>query len=457
MSTNPRIAIIGGGWAGLACALDLCQSGAQLDVFEASPLWGGRARAAEFTLAGERIRLDCGQHLLVGAYQHCLDLIASLGPASANGLLRQPLHLDSPAGFELRRARLPGSAGLALGLARARGLSPAEKWAAARMMARLRFGGWRVPPPATTVSELLAAQRQPARLVQRLWEPLCIGALNTRLELACAASFVAVLRDTLGAAARASDLILTAVPLEQLFSEPALERLRGAGIGLHERTRVTALKDSPRGWQLEVAGMPPDTESGYEQVVIATDACSAARLLAPLAPGPASRLDEFRYAPIATAYLGWRQDVRLPAVSMLAEDRENGQPAQWIFDRGRQAGLRLAGVVVSARDRLADLDNAQLAAAVSAQVAHQLQLPPPDDARVLSERRATWQCVPHRPRLACDALRAHAPGLWLAGDYLDPEYPATLEAAVRCGQDVAGRIHATRSGRDGPAGAARAR
>lgn len=440
---QPRIAIIGGGWAGLACALALRHHGPRLDVFEASPLWGGRARSARFRLADREVTLDCGQHLLVGAYSACLAQIAELGADAEAQLVRQRLRLVSPGGLELRRLPLPGRLGLGAGLLLARGLSLTEKLAAARLMAGLGASDWRPAPTIDTAAQLFVAHRQPARLVRRLWEPLCVGALNTPSDEACATSFAAVLRDTLGGPADAADFLLPQAPLADLLSTPALERLRSAGVGLHPTCPVASTIASEGRWRLALRGSRQDPAHRYDHVVVATDAHAAARLVAPLDDACGQRLGEFGFTPIATAYLGWHEKLDLPPATMLDEDRDAREPGQWLFDRGRQADLTIGAVVISARDRLADLDSQALGAATAAQVRRQLGLPPPADVRILNEHRATWRCTAGRPRLAVDALAGVAPGMWLAGDYLEEDYPATLESAIRCGRRVAGRIDAT--------------
>lgn len=437
---GPRIAIIGGGWAGLACALALRRHGPRLDVFEASPLWGGRARAAHVRLADREVTLDCGQHLLVGAYRACLAQIAELGPDTAAKLHRQRLRLVSSAGLDLRRLALPGRAGLGAGLLLARGLSVAEKLAALRLMASLGASDWRPPGAIASVAELLAAHRQPHRLVRRLWEPLCIGALNTAPEEACAASFAAVLRDTLGGPADASDFLLPTAPLADLLSTPAVDSLREAGVGLHPAHPVASAVPEDGGWRLVMRGARRGPAHRYDHVVIATDPLAAARLVGAIDAGCAQQLAGFGFTPIATIYLGWHEPVILPPAIMLDEDREAGSPGQWLFDRGRQAELRIGAIVISARDRVGDLDAQALGAATAAQVSRQLRLPPPAGIRVLTEQRATWRCTADRPRLAIDALADGAPGVWLAGDYLEDDYPATLESAIRCGRRTAGLI-----------------
>jgi uncharacterized protein with NAD-binding domain and iron-sulfur cluster len=49
---------------------------------------------------------------------------------------------------------------------------------------------------------------------------------------------------------------------------------------------------------------------------------------------------------------------------------------------------------------------------------------------VITEKRATFACLPGQYR---PGHRTPLPGLCLAGDYTEPDYPATLEGAVRSG------------------------
>ncbi|MDR1367517.1 MAG: FAD-dependent oxidoreductase, partial [Candidatus Accumulibacter sp.] len=51
--------------------------------------------------------------------------------------------------------------------------------------------------------------------------------------------------------------------------------------------------------------------------------------------------------------------------------------------------------------------------------------------------RATLSCRPKLPRLAA---KTPIEGLWLAGDYVYADYPATIESAVRSGVLAAARI-----------------
>jgi hypothetical protein len=70
-------------------------------------------------------------------------------------------------------------------------------------------------------------------------------------------------------------------------------------------------------------------------------------------------------------------------------------------------------------------------------VSTQLAVPPAPFARTIVERQATQRCTPNRPRIDREPLRALCPGLELAGDWMWPDYPSTIESAVRSGDAAA--------------------
>ena len=120
-----RTAIIGGGWAGLAAAIELCAAGGEVTVFESAKQLGGRARRVD--IHGHA--LDNGQHILVGAYRETLRLMNAIGADGERLLRRIPLELAYPgAGFRMKLPRLPAPLHLAFGLLNASGCTWAEIW-----------------------------------------------------------------------------------------------------------------------------------------------------------------------------------------------------------------------------------------------------------------------------------------------------------------------------------------
>ncbi len=64
MDNANSIIIVGGGWAGLAAAIELTQQGKHVTLLESARQLGGRARRLAF---GD-LSVDNGQHLFIAAY-----------------------------------------------------------------------------------------------------------------------------------------------------------------------------------------------------------------------------------------------------------------------------------------------------------------------------------------------------------------------------------------------------
>ncbi|MBK6553176.1 MAG: FAD-dependent oxidoreductase [Rhodocyclaceae bacterium] len=413
------IAIIGAGYAGLAAAAELASRGVACDIFEASRTLGGRARG----VAIDGMTLDNGAHILVGAYGETLRLMR-LVAAPAAALKRQPLHLEFPGQFRLHAPRLPAPLHLAWALASAQGLSWREKFAALRFMRGLKARHFRLPVDVT-VAELLA--KQPDRLRRFLWQPLCLAALNTPPAEASAQVFVNVLRDSLAAGRAASDLLLPATDFASLFPEPAARWLAARGTAIHRGTRIgTVTMEMADGSERYFL----DGRGPYRQVIIAVAPRHVAALLGvlPRLTLLHEQLAALRWQPIVTCYLRYPAPVRLP-VAMAGVD---GGYAQWLFDRGALRGQTgVIGAVISGPGRHDGLDADALAMRIDAEVRRIVpDLPEPTWHRVIAEKRATFACTPGLKR---PWVETPLPGLLLAGDYIDGDYPATLEGAVRSG------------------------
>src|SRR5207237_3671967 len=122
----------------------------------------------------------------------------------------------------------------------ARGIAFKERLAAVRFIVRLRRSGFQLSHDVT-VSALLSNAGQSGRIGHFLWRPLCVSALNTPPELASANVFLAVLRDTLGGEAEASDLLLPRRDLSRLFPEPAAHYVRARGGDIRLQSAVKDL------------------------------------------------------------------------------------------------------------------------------------------------------------------------------------------------------------------------
>jgi squalene-associated FAD-dependent desaturase len=422
------VAIVGGGWAGLAAAVEATARGHTVTLYEMAPALGGRAR--RLPPGGvEGLALDNGQHILIGAYTETLRLMRTVGVDPAHVLQRLPLTLLDAQG---RGLRLPPGAPLA---AFVRGVLAARGWTLGERLALLRTAaGWLARgfrcDERLTVAELAAAL--PAAVRQRLIDPLCVAALNTPADQASAQVFLRVLHQALFAGRGASDLLLPRVDLGALLPDAAAAWLASRGVRIETGHRVEALVRDGDGWRLDGAR--------HDRVVLACSATEAARLAEPHAPAWAATARALRHEPIVTVLL------RAPATAvpalpapMVALDPREDAPAQYVFDLGqlrdpaREPGA--AGVlafVISGAARCVERGAEATTRDVQAQAAQQipaLRGCSPELLRVITEKRATFLCL---PRLARPAATVAA-SLLAAGDYVMGDYPATLEGAVRSG------------------------
>ena len=431
-SAGKRVAVVGGGWAGCAAAVALLDAGCAVTLFEAARTLGGRARAIET----DGRTLDNGQHIMLGANADTLRLMRRVGVDPAQALLRLPLQMRYPAadaGMDFVAPRLPAPLHMLVALLRARGLDRADKLALARFTTSARWMDWQLNDDCS-VAVLLERFDQTERLIRLMWRPLCLAALNTAPEHASAQVFLAVLRDSLGAKRAASDMLIPRVLLDAAFPAAARRRLESRGAAVHTGCRIDALGPDGGTWCLRAgADVHP-----VDALVLAAPPWQAAALLRPLdgAAATVAQLDAFAYEPIATVYLQYGSEVRLPMpFCALADAPAAGRWGQFVFDRGQldagQAGL--LAVVISGADAAAAVGQDALAQAVAAQLATAFGMPAlgrPHWTRTITEKRATFACTPGLARPANDV---GLPGLALAGDYTAGDYPATLESAVRSG------------------------
>jgi hydroxysqualene dehydroxylase len=430
-----RVAVVGGGWAGIAAAVGAVGAGHRVTLLEMAPRLGGRARQVEHS---EGLALDNGQHILIGAYRETLALMRRVGADPDLLLQRSPLALVNPQGQGLRLP--PG--GPVQAFARAvlshRGWSLSDRLGLLLTALRWRLGGFEAQPQ-DSVERI--TQGLSAAVRRDLIEPLCVAALNTPAQQASAQVFLRVLRDALFNGPGSADLLLPRAALSALLPTPAAAWLIQAGAELRCGSRAVALSPQGGGWAID--------GEAFDAVVLACTAPEAARLTHSIAPGWSQAAGAFEYEPIVTVYLR-SPGTRLPqAMTTLAAGES--APAQFVFDLGAVDGGGprdgvFAFVASGARAWVErGLDATATATLQQAQTAFRAGTwrQPPQLLRVLAERRATFLCAPGLRRPSGHI----AAGLEAAGDYIDGPYPATLEGAVRSGQAAAAAIGLAGGGR----------
>lgn len=430
---SPATLVAGGGWAGLAAAVTLAQQRHPVTLLESSRQLGGRARSVEL----DDLQVDNGQHLMLGAYTEMLDLLRTIG-VNEQVLLRRPMHLQLKSlhhsDIELRLPPLPAPLHMASALLLARGLKAVHKWQALRFCLHLLRHDFTLTQDIP-LQEYLQTQGQDQFLIDNLWAPLCIGALNTRPQHASTRLFLRVLQQSFTGKRHHADLLIATCTLGKLLPQPAMHYLHASGSKVELNRRVTGLCIEHGS----IAGV--ETDSGFvpaQQLVLALppwrvlQLCAGHAALNPIA----EQLQQFDYQPICTIYLQYPVTTRL--ATEMAGVRDG--ISQWIFDRRvcRQPGLM--AVVISTEGPHMEWNHETLAQRVAAELALLYpHWPQPVQHHVIREKRATFSS-----RVNIDTLRpAHSTpvtGCWLAGDYTNTGLPATLEGAIASGVQCARQI-----------------
>lgn len=413
-----KLAVIGAGWAGLACAVAATRAGARVTVFESARQLGGRARRVEV----DGLPLDNGQHILIGAYTATLGLMRELGIAPEAVVERWRLDLRHADGRGLKvPARLPPPLDLAVAIATARGWTWRDKLSLLRTAGRWRRAGFACDPSASVAD--LCSGLAPA-VQQLLVEPLCVSALNTPMHEASGAVFLRVLRDALFGERGGADLLLPRVDLGALLPDAAAAWLGAQGATIRLGTRVDGLARKAGGWHVD--------GEAFDRVVLATSAWEGARLAEGIAPAWAATARALDHVPIGTVYLRHAPGLA-EGPPLRALPAGTDQPAQFVFDLQRLRGhAAMAAFVCSA----CSVGRETLTAQVLAQAAAQLGWRGLEPVLTVVEKRATFAC---RPGLVRPAM-AVAPELLACGDHVEGPYPATLEGAVRSGLAAAAAL-----------------
>jgi len=422
------VAVIGGGYAGMAAAVELSRQGIQVTVFESAKQLGGRARGVTY----QNTQLDNGQHLLLGCYHETLRLIEQVGGNIEQDFLRLPLQLTLHQQFQFKTPALPAPLHLLAGLLFARGLSWPSRLNAMHFISTLRSAQFHLPHDMT-VATMLEQYKQDNDLIWKLWEPLCIAALNTPIDKASAQVLLNVLNDALNQHYADSNMLLPRTDLTTLFPQRAATYIRRHGGKVLGSCGVE--KIVPHDNHIELV-----TTQGhvtFSHAICATQPAVAAKLLRPISAltTVTEQIEALTHQPIYTVYLQYPGHVKLPDAMLGLHQRYS----QWLFDKGRISRQRgLIAAVISAEGMHQELSQDELVQKIVTELRNEFNInEPPQWHMLIAEKRATFSCEPdiQRPQ-----QQTALPRLLLAGDYTAGRYPATLEGAVQSGLRCAAYI-----------------
>ncbi len=455
-----KVAVIGGGLAGITAAIALGQAGADVTLLEARPRLGG----ATCSFHRDGLIVDTGQHIFLGCCSAYRGLLATLGMTEHAPLQdRFDVTVLAPGGPAPRRARLrrtalPGPLHMLPALARYPFLSWAERAQVSRPALAMRLLDPADPAADTQrFGDWLAARGQSERARRALWDLFSVSALNIAGDDASLALAATVVKTGLLGKNNAADIGVPALPLGELHGDAAATLLAKLGAQVSLGAKVTAI-DSAIGWgDGFLVRLAQGSEIPADAVVLAVPHEKAAVLIPPGAL-PAATIQGWAglgASPIVNVHVIYDRPVTdLPFAAAI------DSPVQWVFDRTRISGIsdsnhgaanhgrpgqQYLAISLSAADEYADVPAARLREQFVPALAE--LFPAARDAQVTEffvtrERRATFRQTP-----GSGALRPKAPtqrpGLVLAGAWTDTGWPDTMESAVRSGLAAAIELRKT--------------
>jgi squalene-associated FAD-dependent desaturase len=432
-----RVAIVGGGLAGLAAAVALAEHGRidgrlSVELYEARRQLAGRAGSFLDPASGGWI--DHCQHVSMGCCTNLADFCRRTGIASQFRRDRV-LHFFSPDGrrYDLAASPLPAPLHLAAGFLRLGYLRFGERLSIARALWRLA----RLDPQSAagqTIGAWLAQQGQSPAAIERFWAPVLVSALGECLDRSSLALARKVFVDGFMTSRSAYEIEVPRVPLAQLYGQPMEAWLADHGVRLHLSTPVKRLEGTAeRATQLVLA-------AGEQVAVDAAVVAVPWRRVGEVLDGPlraaVTGIDQFERiegAPITGVHLWFDRPITpLPHAVLV------GTLAQWVFNRadeGGQPGEHYYQVVISASRSLAESQREATVAQITGELA--AVFPVARQAkllrwRIVTEPAAVFSASPEIERIRPPQKTAIG-NLALAGDWTQTGWPATMEGAVRSG------------------------
>jgi squalene-associated FAD-dependent desaturase len=440
-STQPTVAIAGGGLAGLAAACALADSGFRVTLFERRPYLGGRASSYEHPGTGEVV--DNCQHVL---FRVCTNLVEFYRRIGVEDKIRwfDEMTFIEPGGRTsvMHASPLPAPLHTAPSFLGFPFLSAKDKLVISRALAALTLT--RQPDTGRSFLDWCNHHGQTQNAIERFWKPILVSALSEDLDLISISAAAQVVRESMKSPA-ARHMGVPSIPLTDLYKR-AGDYIRSRGGEIRFRTSLETFSPGSSRVRIQVSDKSDndksEAERSFDYLVLALPFDALDRVL-PQTPEAAplrAQLAHFESAPVTGIHLWFdRQITDLDHAVLL--DRT----VQWMFHKSRLLQTRGGAdaessgsyieLVVSASKSLIEKSRAEIVDLAlkevreffpAARAANLIK------STVIKEVHATYS-----PRPGIDAYRPEQstgwPRVFLAGDWTATGWPATMEGAVRSG------------------------
>jgi squalene-associated FAD-dependent desaturase len=441
MNHSSPILILGGGFAGLAAAVDLAAAGKRVLVLERRNFLGGRAYSFTDSVTGDVV--DNGQHLMMGCYQHTLDFIRKIGATDKLKFQETPrvnfLH-DTEGHASFRCPPVPAPWHLLAGLSKLQTIGWKDRLRALLVGLEMRsLNGTRSRLADITVREWLNEMGQTERMQQRFWDLMALATLNETPERASADVFAEVIERAFMRTKRDSQMVISRTGLSDLYTTDAQKFIEARGGEVRLNASVERI-DFENGCAVGLT-LRNGESIAANQIISAVPYFMLRNMLAPeiLAHDAFRGITQFTSAPIVSINLWYATPVTDLEFVGLLDSR-----IEWVFNKNAVIGIpqnsrQHLALVISGAHEAAKLPKEKLVELAVSEMNRffpQARQQQPVHSFVVREHDATISHTPGTARLR-PTQRTPFHNFFLAGDWTATGLPATIESAVWSGQECA--------------------
>jgi len=440
-SSQPKVAVAGGGLAGLAAACALSDAGYRVTLFEKRPFLGGRASSYEHPGTGEVV--DNCQHVLFRLCTNLIEFYERIGVADQIRWFDQ-MNFIEPGGriSTMKSSILPSPLHTAPSFWKFSFLSAADKLSIARALIPITLTDQR--DTGQSFQHWLDQHGQTPTAVARFWHPILVSALSEELDRISISAAAQVVRESMKSPA-ARQMGVPTVPLTDLYNA-AGEYVRRRGGILHFRCPVESFMADAAQVQVRIRGREEErgpAEERFDYLIVALPFDALDRILPAASESTPIRekLAHFENSPITGIHLWFDRQISDLDHAVLLD-----RTIQWMFHKSRLQPIRtrstnagLVGsyieLVVSSSKTLIDKSRAEIVDLALGEVRE--FFPAAREATLVKSTVIKEVNATYSPHPGIDAHRPTAVTAWsrvfLAGDWTATGWPATMEGAVRSG------------------------
>jgi len=427
---TPKVAVVGGGLAGLAAGSALAGSGFHVTLLERRPFLGGRASSYEHPGTGEIV--DNCQHVLLGCCTNLIEFYARTGVSDQIRWYDRMTFLE-PGGraSEIGPSGLPAPLHTAPAFLKAACLDLSDKVGIARAMVALAPG---MPhDDGESFLEWLRRHGQTERAIERFWKTVLVSALNEDIDHIAVPYAAQVMRESFLKSAVAGRMGVPTVPLTQLYSA-AGSYIEKRGGSIRFRTVAEGFRADLSHVTLTLSGR----EEAFDYVIFALPFDGLAKILPDTSAAQPLRktLERFETSPITGIHLWFDRRISDLEHAVLLD-----RTIQWMFHKSKLQARDNNGhgsyieLVVSSSKDLVEKSKQEIVDLAVRELGE--FFPAVREATLLKSTVIKEVHATYSPRPGIDQDRPHPETIWprvfLAGDWIATGWPATMEGAVRSG------------------------